>query len=202
MRLAEWTHFWQAMGFVPLAFRTGSAKKDRVHIFWQKRIRAGDTETPWWFPSKTDGGAMREDRIVLPIPHGVNWFDEMPRILPRDEGADSMGTRQLAIGNPKRKRSLPMDPPKKEGPRQFGAPSSKPMPVVPAAVKTSEPPAKRERKPKVKADPRMISAARELRDRWLEAVNRGEFVALPEARYDVSREIEDGTKRIALLPAA
>ena len=70
--------FWQAMGFVPLAYRAGSEKKGRVHIFWQKRIRAGDRETPWWFPAKTDAGAMREDRLVLPIPPGRRWGDEMP----------------------------------------------------------------------------------------------------------------------------
>ena len=32
------------MGFVPLAFRAGSAKKSRVHIFWQQRIREGDDD--------------------------------------------------------------------------------------------------------------------------------------------------------------
>src|SRR5690349_13321404 len=49
----EANRFWEAMGFVPLAYRMGSEKKARVHIFWQKRIRAGDCETPWWFPSQT-----------------------------------------------------------------------------------------------------------------------------------------------------
>ena len=44
--------FWEAMGFVPLAFRAGSEKKSRVHIFWQKRIRAGDVTTPYWFPAR------------------------------------------------------------------------------------------------------------------------------------------------------
>ena len=58
-----------------------STHRSRVHIFWQRRIRAGDTTTPWWFPAKTDGGAMREDRIVLPIPPSVHWSDEMPMIL-------------------------------------------------------------------------------------------------------------------------
>ena len=47
--------FWEATGFVPLAYRPGSEKKRRVHIFWQRRIREGDHETPWWFPAKTDG---------------------------------------------------------------------------------------------------------------------------------------------------
>jgi hypothetical protein len=67
---------------------TRGEKKSRVHIFWQKRIRAGDTETPWWFPSQTTGGSIREDRLVLPIPPGVRWWDEMPvRVLPVEAGA-------------------------------------------------------------------------------------------------------------------
>ena len=65
-------HFWESLGFVALAFRAGSEKKSRTHIFWQKRIRQGDTTTPWWFPSKTAGGSIREDRIVLPIPPGTH----------------------------------------------------------------------------------------------------------------------------------
>src|SRR4051812_47016873 len=80
----EANRFWEAMGFVPLAFRAGSEKKSRVHIFWQKRIRAGDAATPWWFPAKTDAGALREDRLVLPIPPGKHWSEEMPRILPAE----------------------------------------------------------------------------------------------------------------------
>ena len=88
-------HFWESMGFVPIAFRTGSLfrgsqsavgvedaprtanrkprtpLRPRIHIFWQKRIRAGDESTPWWYPSGTDGGAMRDGRIVLPIPAGT-----------------------------------------------------------------------------------------------------------------------------------
>ena len=103
-------YFWEAMGFVPLAFRPGRRRmKDeggrmkkeengdsarfilhpssfilvfRMHIFWQRRIREGDETTPYWFPAKTDAGAMREDRIVLPIPPGVRWCDEMPVVLP------------------------------------------------------------------------------------------------------------------------
>ncbi len=57
--------FWEACGFVPLAFRAGSEKKQRIHIFWSKRIRQGDTTTPWWFPSETKGGSMMEDRLVF-----------------------------------------------------------------------------------------------------------------------------------------
>lgn len=93
--------FWEAMGFVPLAFRTGGGrgktKKDgtfrgRMHIFWQKRIREGDTGdpasggTPYWFPSQTGAGAIGEDRLVLPIPPGTHWRDAKPVVLPESPG--------------------------------------------------------------------------------------------------------------------
>src|SRR3954467_14135756 len=65
-------YFWESMGFLPIAFRSGSVGKRRVHIFWERRIRAEDETTPYWFPSQTSSGAIREDRIVLPIPPGVH----------------------------------------------------------------------------------------------------------------------------------
>jgi len=101
--------FWEAMGFTAIAFRTGSMKKmrksecgmrneqqssiphsafrvphssrARVHIFWQKRIRAGDSTTPWWYPSQTGGGELREDRLVFPIMPGVHWREVGPIVL-------------------------------------------------------------------------------------------------------------------------
>jgi hypothetical protein len=79
----EANHFWEACGFVPLAFRAGSETRRRVHIFWCKRIRAGDTTTPWWFPAETKGGAMMDDRLVFPIPPGTHWSDAKPIVLPR-----------------------------------------------------------------------------------------------------------------------
>ena len=98
--------FWQAMGFVPLAFRTGSEKKGRVHIFWQKRIRAGDRETPWWFPSQTGGGSIREDRLVLPIPPGSHWSDAKPLVLPQSAeskvlSAEGEGGGRKALPGPR-----------------------------------------------------------------------------------------------------
>src|SRR5688572_20848371 len=54
-------YFWESIGFVPLAFRTGSASKQRIHIFWQRRVRGDDETTPYWFPSLTKAGAVRED---------------------------------------------------------------------------------------------------------------------------------------------
>ncbi|MEM9752264.1 MAG: hypothetical protein AAF916_02655 [Planctomycetota bacterium] len=105
----EANRFWEAMGFVPVAFRAagrstverlekkGGAKGGRsgvsggsrasgaVHIFWQKRVRAGDTRTAWWYPYETRGGAMMEGRVCLPIPPGVHWSAVMPAVLPGDE---------------------------------------------------------------------------------------------------------------------
>ena len=83
---ANW--FWESIGFIPLAFRTGSRAKQRIHIFWQRRVRGNDEGagnsggTPYWFPSQTSAGAVGEDRIVLPIPQGTHWRDAKPLVLP------------------------------------------------------------------------------------------------------------------------
>jgi hypothetical protein len=46
---------------------------------------------------------------------------------------------------------------------------------------------KRERKPAAKNDPKHVAAARELRDRWLELVNAGEYTFESAGKYDVTR---------------
>jgi hypothetical protein len=61
--------------------------------------------------------------------------------------------------------------------------------IVPQAP-AHEPKPKRQPRPKVKNDPRLVAAARELRDRWLERVNADTSAVLGEAKYDVSRRIE------------
>ena len=55
----------------------------------------------------------------------------------------------------------------------------------------------------MKVDPKLVAAARELRDRYLERVNReGRFVLEAAAgKYDVSRTLENRTP-LPLLPAA
>ncbi|MGC4032334.1 MAG: hypothetical protein QM754_11500 [Tepidisphaeraceae bacterium] len=206
--------FWEAMGFVPLAFRTGSEKKARTHIFWQKRIRAGDVTTPWWFPSQTTGGSLRSDRIVLPIPPGTHWSDAKPMILPGVE----VGCGQLAVGS-EEKKELPG--PKVRRKRavkaeaaavvvvapavrstslaqsgfRFGPPPTveKPMTEMALAVVPSEPKVKRV---KAKNDPRLVAAARELRDRWLDEINASPLIG--REKYDVSRAI-DGPTRIEVM---
>ena len=174
--------FWESMGFVPLAFRAGSEKKSRVHIIWQKRIRQGDDTTPWWFPSKTAGGAIRANRIVLPIPPGTHWSDAKPLVLP---GGPMPGDAP-ALPAPKAKRAKPkaaaiVRPPSAPTGGFWFAP---PTPVAPVPIE--KPP--REAKVKVKNEPRLVAAARELRDRWLEQVNARPLLA--SGKYDVSRVIE------------
>ena len=78
-------HFWESLGFVPIAFRAGSTGKKRVHIFWQRRVHSHPVTpsphhpvTPYWYPSQTNSGAIREDRLVFPIPPGVHWRDIRP----------------------------------------------------------------------------------------------------------------------------
>lgn len=178
--------FWEAMGFVPLAFRTGSEKKSRVHIFWQKRIRAGDTTTPWWFPSQTGGGAIREDRIVLPIPPGTHWSDAKPLILPGVEL--SPGDEPKKLPSPRKPREVKQKI-ETAKPAGLGGSGLRFAPVAPVENESLKEKPKREKKPKQKNDPKLIAAARELRDRWLEQVNRGGFVLESQAKYDVFRPL-------------
>jgi hypothetical protein len=204
------------MGFVPLAFRTGSERKSRVHIFWQKRIRSGDATTPWWFPSQTSGGSIREDRLVLPIPPGTHWSDAKPLVLP---GAGDCGLRssdcggkELETAKPVRKRpassanpksalrtpqSLPPTPAPKN--RLWFAPPAPPAPAVTEQVtKVKRPP-----RVKQKNDPRYVAAARELKDRWLEHVNTGQYLPTANAKYEIGRAITtEPVNAVLMLPAA
>jgi hypothetical protein len=73
-----------------------------------------------------------------------------------------------------------------------------------AKENVSEPKPKREPKRKVKNDPKLVAAARELRDRWLEKVNSGQYLPeLPEAcgKYEVSRTLKPGPMKEAPLLA-
>ncbi len=190
--------YWEAMGFVPLAFRAGSEKKARVHIFWQKRIRAGDTTTPWWFPSQTAGGSIREDRIVLPIPPGTHWSDAKPLLLPAGVLPAGVLPGQVMPGEAQRletptlrakrpKVTKPAAPPIK-GVMSGGLRFAPALSVEPLVEKPKRESKQKTHRVKVKNDPRLVAAARELRDRWLEQVNTDGF-ALPAAKYDMSRHI-------------
>jgi hypothetical protein len=182
--------FWESMGFVALAFRTGSARKSRVHIFWQKRIRRGDETTPYWFPSQTGSGAIREDRLVLPIPPGTSWSEAKPLVLPGLSGVEGPGSENRQLEH----KAAKVRAPKVKGPvisptsialggLRFGPPPQ-------AALAPVEKPMKEPRK-KEKNDPRLVAAARELRDRWLEHANANPAALVANGKYDVTRQIAD-----------
>jgi hypothetical protein len=63
---------------------------------------------------------------------------------------------------------------------------------------------KREKQPKLKNDPQHVSAARELRDRYLEQFNSGRLLGeSPQGKYAVGRMIEERPLRAArALPEA
>jgi hypothetical protein len=91
-----------------------------------------------------------------------------------------------------KKARLPLDAPPKQGARQYGAPPSKPVPAVVVEQSPGEKP-KRQKQPKPKADPKLIAAARELRDRWLERVNDdpsliGSGIG-SNGKYDIARAL-------------
>jgi len=231
--------FWEAMGFVPVAFRGGGEKKGkksspRVHIFWQKRIVHGDVTTPWWFPSKTDGGAMRGDRIVLPIPPGVRWDDSMPVMIqdagqgadedqpeqPRRERAKRLTKKQKeaslivelakqGVQQPTKRQSVRFGPPgmpvaveglltsstiasneliRSEGEStggMIGSPNDSKSPCDLKQIKARGGP----KRPTTKCDPKIIAAARELRDRYLEQINSSGCALMPAGKYELSKLI-------------
>jgi N-acetylglutamate synthase-like GNAT family acetyltransferase len=190
----EANRFWESMGFVPLAYRAGSTKKGRVHIFWQTRIRDGDRETQWWFPAKTGKGAMGEDRLVLPIPPGKHWSDEMPVLRPAQTAAqEEPALTDQRAAKPRGAKKLTPPPATLAAalnPRQFDGPPAvaRSVPPVPTTVEKPKQ-GGREKKPKVKADLKLVAAARELRDRWMEHVNSGATSIESAGKYDVTRAL-------------
>ncbi len=57
----------------------------------------------------------------------------------------------------------------------------------------------------MKNDPRLVAAARELKDRWLEEINSGRHLPMGQGKYEVSRGIEgrvEPTRKMPLLAAA
>ena len=205
----EANRFWEAMGFVPLAFRAGSRKRDRIHIFWQKRIRSGDVSTPWWFPAQTGGGSIREDRLVLPIPPGTHWSDAKPLVLPGQEreAEESHAEGAKIAKRERRKAAVAVKKPPMTGTVgvRFGPPPtsgmSPPAAQAPLNDSTAE---KREKtaKPVRKNDPKLVAAARELRDRYLEEVNCGRHALdAPGQKYDVTRALPAQPETAQIVPA-
>jgi hypothetical protein len=165
-----------------------------VHIFWQKRIVEGDTDTKWWYPSQTNQGAIREDRLVLPIPPGVRWDDVMPVVLPGQQKSEVRSQKsegRKALAEPRAKR----EPAESRFKAKIGVGFFKFVGEEKAtrekAAQSKAAQSKRPKRVKQKNDPQHIAAARELRDRWMEEVNSGRFLPADSGKYEVSRALPE-----------
>jgi ribosomal protein S18 acetylase RimI-like enzyme len=236
--------FWEAMGFVALAYRMGGGRKSevgmrnaerqradvsdsgnsafsiptshfpgpRIHILWQKRINAGE-ETAWWYPSLTGAGAIREDRVVLPIPLDQHWTETRPAVLPtvappEAKGAESGGgfagkPRKFADGVTEddqgrlwregKRLMTPQDVRASLGVGEHGLFS------VPDGVElVGELPKPVAKKAARKFDPKAKQFARDLRDQWLSHVNDGGLLLTGQERYATSRQLPARRDAIAL----
>jgi hypothetical protein len=56
------------------------------------------------------------------------------------------------------------------------------------------------KKPKAQIDPKFLTAARVLRDRWLQGVNREAGMLQPVGRYEVCREIAGASRHPTQTP--
>ncbi len=220
---ANW--FWESIGFVPLAFRTGSRSKQRIHIFWQRRVRDNDDTTPYWFPAQTEAGAIGEDRIVLPIPPGTHWRDAKPMLLPGLPPPPPEMPQLLPGGQPVRIR--PEKPQltraqaaaiaRSKSAHLGGAPLGKRAVIRGGRIKYVDIPgfdpnvdapdellpaakAKKPRAPRQKNDPKYVAAACELRDRYLEEVNLDRLLPAAQGKYDVSRQLAAAPTELKQMP--
>jgi hypothetical protein len=195
-------HFWEALGFVPLAFRCGARGKEhggsrregtRLHIFWERRVREGD-DYPYWYPSLTSGGRAREERLTLPIPLDKHWSDELPLVLPGvgDVVAAPHALPEGESTKEKRPRTKKSKAPATVAPVSLAASNGLRFGAAAAAAVEAKPeaPKPKPKREKHKNDPKLVRAAREFRDRYLEEVNASNLL-LGAGKYDVGRQLVD-----------
>jgi hypothetical protein len=192
-------YFWEALGFFPLAFRTGSRGKQRTHIFWQRRVRQGDVTTPFWYPCETRGGAIREDRLVFPIPPNVHWRDAKPIVLPgspldpRGELVPLVTAAQKREPRPRVSTAQKIAVVRSQSKHLAGLPTGKAAVITGGGIRYIDradhvPESKLNRAPKEPApkfDPETTRKTRELRDVYLEHLNTQQIPAL--GKYEVGR---------------
>jgi hypothetical protein len=207
--------FWEALGFFPLAFRTGSRGKQRTHIFWQRRVREGDVTTPLWYPCETRGGAIREDRLVFPIPPNVHWRDAKPIVLPGsplDPGGELVPLVNAAQKREPRRivsTAQKIAVVRSQSKHLRGLPAGKAAVITGGGIRyinradhvpeSKSNPAPKE--PAAKFDPKFAAMTRQLRDQYLERLNAQPVPAL--GKYEPGRPlpVADSMDR-AMLPAA
>lgn len=208
--------FWEGMGFMPIAFRTGSRTRKRIHIFWQRRTRPEDTITPLWYPKGTQGGQIAEGRVILPIPVGHHWKEDLPSLLP-PEYSGSVPLLANGMPDPVAMKRTPKTLPGADvTPQQrllatkikssvfCHAAEGEIVVMVGGRMRKRKRPGyvapakdKPEAKKRRKVSDEHKDAARELRDRYLEALNEQEPVG--NTKYNVSRAAELARSKLAAL---
>jgi hypothetical protein len=166
---------------------------------------------------------VAEDRLVLPIPPDTHWRDAKPIVLP---GMTVEAPKPLTLPGGAAVRTRPELPKisqseklavfRSQSKHLKGCPPGKAAVFTGSGVKyvdradyvppePAEAKPKKPRKPRQKHDPKMVSAARELRDRYLDQVNSGMLLPPANGKYDVSRQLEAGQSpgsELKRLPAA
>lgn len=215
-------HFWASVGFRAMAWRTGSRTKQRPHIWWCRHVRIGD-DFPLWMPAKTQGGAISEERLIVPILPGQHWGDALPVLIPSAKGDTVLASGLPPVTQEAEDRVQRAAGHAVPGPQIGHAGPSGPEPEPPRAVVTKQgikfiggakgPPAKGARgKERVKRvhDPEMRRKLRDLRDRFLDALHSGRIRLPSSEKWDVgrivdtSRQLEgiDSEFRLELPPGA
>lgn len=195
-------NFWEAVGFQAMAWRTGSRTKQRPHIWWCRRVRVDD-QFPLWMPAKTHGGAIGEERLIVPILPGQHWSDALPSLMPKGKGETTLASGLPAVTQDEEDRVRRAAGHEVAAPRIGYAGPSGPEPEPPRAVVTKQgikfiggakgpPPKGAKAKQRVKRvhDPEMKRKLRDLRDRYLDALHSGR-ISLPSAqKWDVGRMVD------------
>lgn len=65
--------FWASLGFAPLAYRVGSIRQQRVHVYWSL-TEDGQRS---YIPDVTGSGLLRERRPVVHFEPGQGWNDKV-----------------------------------------------------------------------------------------------------------------------------
>jgi hypothetical protein len=131
---------------------------------------------------------MNEARLVLPIPPGTHWKDAKPIVLPGAQAPeDAKALPAPRVRTPKPKVPVIDRDAILSGGLRFGVTKE-------SAI---QPKPKRSPRPKAKNDPRLVAAARELRDRWMEEINSGRYLPESNGKYAISRAIEHSPATIA-----
>jgi len=194
--------FWESVGFNALAWRTGSRRQQRAHIWWIRNVRQGD-HFPLWMPVKTQGGAIQEERLIVPILPGQHWSDPLPALMPQGKGETTLASGLPPITQFEEDRVKRAAGEKVPGPVIGHAGPSGPEPEPPRAVVTrhgikfiggagTPPPKGRSKVPRVKRvhDPELRRKLRDLRDRYLDALHSGRLDLPSSQKWDVGRVID------------